>query len=805
MATNRPRSRVKNVTGTGKSVHRRGSGLGTGPVGKPGRTGGMTQNTSPMTSSRPASGHRTTRAGGGMSKLIILLLVVLLGGGTGLTGLLGGSGGESYESPYQPQQNANQSYEQQVPTIDLESLLGNLGGGTVSTGWTGSNTTGKLDTTVADGAREKFTRLKGNGKDTMTILVYLCGTDLESRSKMATADLQEMLDANLSDKINLIVYTGGCRQWQNNVLSSRTNQIWQVLDEGLKCLKEDAGNKSMTDPNTLASFLKWGIQNYPADRTALIFWDHGGGSVSGYGYDEKFASSGSMDLAEIDQALTSVGTKFDFVGFDACLMATTETALMLAKHADYLIASEETEPGIGWYYTNWLTKLSKNTSLSTLEIGKAIIDDFVDTCAQKCRGQSTTLSIIDLAEAELTIPDALAAFSADTCDLIRNEEYAQVSNARSGSREFGSSSRIDQVDLVHLAKNMGTDEGNALAKALLGAVKYNRTSSNMTNAYGLSIYFPFRKASMVDTAVDTYEQIGMDEDYLRCIQAFASMEVSGQAASGGTATALPSLMDLMGSTGSNGNAQMIEELLGTFLGGDVSGILGLMEGNTDFLNGRVLEEDQMARYITEHSFDGSSLVWTNGMITLPEDQWALVQTLHANMFYDDGTGYIDLGMDTVYDFDAFGNLLAPEEITWIAINEQPVAYYHEFTVDDGTHYSITGRVPVFYNGERAELILEFSDEDPYGSVVGVRRVYQDGETDTLPKAMATVQVGDTIDFICDYYSYSGEYLDSYMLGEQLIVDGVLSISDVYVDTDAARLTYCFTDIYNRQYWTNPVS
>jgi hypothetical protein len=264
-------------------------------------------------------------------------------------------------------------------------------------------------------------------------------------------------------------------------------------------------------------------------------------------------------------------------------------------------------------------------------------------------------------------------------------------------------------------------------------------------------------------------------------------------------------MDLMGSTGSNGNTQMIEQLLGTFLGGDMGSILVLMEGNSEFLNGRVLDESQMARYIAANAFDGSALTWVDGRIRLPEDQWALVQTLHANMFYDDGTGYIDLGMDTVYDFDEYGNLLSPDEITWIAINDQPVAYYHEFTVDDGEHYSITGRVPVFYNGERAELILEFTHDNPYGSVVGVRRIYKDGETDTLAKAMETVKDGDIIDFICDYYSYEGEYLDSYMLGERLIVDGALIISDVYVDADAARLTYCFTDIYNRQYWTNPVN
>ena len=53
-----------------------------------------------------------------------------------------------------------------------------------------------------------------------------------------------------------------------------------------------------------------------------------------------------MGLANINKALKDGGVKFDFIGFDACLMATAETALMLDQHADYLIASEETEPGI---------------------------------------------------------------------------------------------------------------------------------------------------------------------------------------------------------------------------------------------------------------------------------------------------------------------------------------------------------------------------------------------------------------------------------------------------------------------------
>ena len=804
---NRPTGRQKNITGYGKNIKRRGSGLGTGPVGKTGRT--------PQFSSGGTSRRSSTRSGGsfGGGKLIWIILALLLGGGGGIGTLLSG-GSQTPEYTYTPPSYSYQEYTADNYTTPssgslYEYFLGDLGGGTISTGWDTEANTQTLDTSVASGAREKYTTLLGNGKGEVTLMVYLCGTDLESRSQMATKDLQEMLNAGIGENVNLIVYTGGCKQWQNSVLSSKNNQIWQITGKGMVCLEDSLSSVSMTDPDTLSSFIQWCAKNFPASRNALIFWDHGGGSVSGFGYDEKFTSSGSMDLAEIDRALTDGGVKFDFVGFDACLMATAENALMLSKHADYMIASEETEPGIGWYYTNWLSKLSQNTSVSTLELGKQIIDDFVQTCAQSCAGQSTTLSLVDLAEAETTIPKALAAFAEDTCEQIQNNGYAQVSNARSDTREFGASSRIDQVDLVHLAKNMDTPEGDALAQALLGAVKYNRTSSNMTNSYGLSIYFPFRKASMVDQAVDTYEQIGMDDEYMRCIQAFASMEVSGQAAAGGTASPLPTLMGFPGSGTSTGSStQMLEQLLGAFLGGDVSSITGLTGENTSFLTGRALDTDTMAAYIAENRFDGSLLSWQymdDGMvISLPEEQWSLVQTLHANMFYDDGEGYLDLGMDTVYEFDDAGNLLAPTEITWIAVNEQPVAYYHESTVQSGESYSITGRIPVLYNGERAELVAVFSDEDPHGSIVGVRRVYQNGETETVAKTMDAVMPGDMIDFVCDYYSYDGQYLDSYLFGEQLVVGDTLYISDVYIDADAANLTYQFTDIYNREYWTPPV-
>ena len=823
---NRPNGREKNVTGQGKGLYKRGDGLNTGgPVGKQDGYQGRKQQSA-------SGGSGGNRAGGGRSPLMIIIaLVVLLlgGGGAGLGGLFGGSGNSSQPTTpvQQPTQQTTQNtshYGVSGGTSILNSLLGGssvgyTGGGNVSTGWMGGSNTGRLNTSVASGARAKRTKLLGGGRDTITIMVYMCGADLESRNAMASSDLQEMLNATTGTNINIIVYTGGCRQWKNNLVSSSVNQVYRIQNGQIDCLVKDDGSRVMTDPNTLARFIKFCGDSFPANRNMLIFWDHGGGSISGYGYDEKSPRSGSMGLSGINQALAAAGVTFDAIGFDTCLMATLETGLMLEPYADYMIASEETEPGVGWFYTNWLTELGRNPSMSTLELGKKIVDDFVSVCAQKCRGQKTTLSVVDLAELSATVPGKLKAFAAGTSQLMQTNQYQVVSNARGSTREFASSNKIDQVDLVHLALNLNTSESKALANALLGAVKYNGTSSNMTNAYGLSIYFPYQKASKVTSAVAAYEAIGMDSDYARCIQQFASMEVGGQTVAGGVSSPLTSLMG-GGSSGGQVGMDAIVDILGALMGG----------GSSGGFYGRTLDLDDTASFIADHQFDAGALVWTTSggvpQMRLSEDQWALVHDLQLNVFFDDGEGYIDLGLDNVYQFTEDGALLGEYDGTWLAIDEQVVAYYYVDSVFDGDSYTITGRVPVMITHEggepyRAELIIVFDNDHPYGTIAGARAVYVNDETDTVPKGLglagadtvadstltidgtglAALTKGDKLDFICDYYSYDGDYQNSYYLGEQMTYTGDHEISNVTIDKDAATATYLFTDIYCQEYWT----
>ena len=794
MENKRPRGREKHVTGPGKAVEKHGEGLGAGPVGDAGGYADRKQR-------EQSSGARSagTRSGGGR-KLLLLLLVVLLGGGGGLTALLGGHSGTPPSGQTPP---AGQQQTQGGSSINWADMLSGLNSGSVSSGWQSEPNTGKLDTSVASGAREKYTQLLGDGEDTATIMIYMCGADLESRSSMGTYDLQEMLNARFGSEINLLIYTGGCKGWQNSVVSSSANQIWQIKDGKMICLKDDLGSVPMTDPNTLSGYIRWCAANYPASRYELILWDHGGGSVSGYGYDEKFAASGSMDLAGLDAALKDGGVKFDFIGFDACLMATAETALTMASYADYLVASEETEPGVGWYYTDWLTAFGADPSLPTIQIGQKIADSFVEVCAQKCRGQSTTLSVVDLAELEATLPGVLAEFARSTAKLIQEKQFQTVAAARGGAREFARSSQIDQVDLAHLAQNMGTREGKVLTEVLLSAVKYNRTSSDMTNSYGLSIYFPSQKMSMVDRAASTYRQIGMNEEYARCIRQYASMAASGQAASGGTSSPFSALT---GASGGSVGADMVGALLSEFLSGGFGRVSGLSEENAGFLSDRAMSDEDLAQYLEEHRFPAEALVWRDGadgtpVLRLDEEQWGLVQSCDLNLFCDDGAGYIDLGLDNVFDFDDDGGLLGKNDGTWLAVNGQPVAYYHVSTMDDGVSYAITGRVPILYNGSRAELILVFDDENPHGFAAGVQSVYLSGETDTVAKSQDKLQPGDVLEFLCDYYGYDGDYQDSYLLGEPLTVtEEDLVISDVPLE-GRTQATYRFTDFYGQHYWT----
>ncbi len=785
-------------------------GLGGGPGSGPTQSGGPNL--------RP---NNVTRGKGiSVVKIIFIVFIVLL-----LMRMLGMCGTASYYTN-NPTMNSNTAKPTPTPTINSSVNSASTGGTwhPISTTYENASTE-TVSTTVASGARDKFTTLKGNGNDTVTLLVYMCGTDLETSYGMATSDLNEMLYATASDKIKIVIETGGTKRWKNSVIASNTNQRWIIKDRTISALDKNVGKKAMTDPSTLTDFIRWGTSNYPADRYFLILWDHGGGSLAGYAHDEQYPN-GTMTVDEISKALKDSGVKFDWIGFDACLMANMETAIAVEPYADYLIASEETEPGTGWYYTNWLSNLAGNTSLPTTSLGKTIIDDFVQSSYQNSSRDKTTLSMIDLAEFSGTVPSIFSEFAKEMNTTIKSDDFRQVANARSVTREFASSTYIDQIDLIHFCKNLGTASSNALAESIQSCVKYNRCN-NMTNAYGLSIYFPYKRPSQVSGAVQVYENLGMDSNYTTAVRSFATLSASGQVTNNnntntlfdilGGGTSYPSQgsgtgydpIDILSLLMGGGSSSNSENYYGSSYGNSYgSGYYGQGYSIYDLLGGRKGADtsglELYSQLIGRSHVDSSNLILTENsqqerVLSLSQSEWDLIHDINLNVWVDDGEGYIDLGLDPVYSFDEDGALIVEYSGTWLGINGQVMSYYpmySEYVSDNEYRYGYY--TPILLNDMRADILFEFSNEYPEGEILGIRPVYDDGIT---AKGFVELEEGDKIDFLCDYYDYDGNYQNTYKLSEEVTFTGDLEIQTLQLENVKAIYGYRLTDVYDANMWT----
>lgn len=221
-------------------------------------------------------------------------------------------------------------------------------------------------------------------EDSWTIFVYMCGSDLESGVGAASTDIKEMLDANYNDNVNIIIQTGGSCDWKEYGISNDKIGRYRVDRDSLELI-EQLPNASMAESKTLEDFISWGVDQFPAEHMGVIYWNHGGGSIYGACSDENY--EGMLTLSEFEKAMSN-GTKemtdkFDFVGFDACLMATIETANVFVPFADYMIASEESESSEGWNYTALVNKLVENPDTDAISLGKTIIDSFMTSNVEK--------------------------------------------------------------------------------------------------------------------------------------------------------------------------------------------------------------------------------------------------------------------------------------------------------------------------------------------------------------------------------------------------------------------------------------
>ncbi len=363
-------------------------------------------------------------------------------------------------------------------------------------------------------------------KDDWTVLFYFCGSDLESEYGYATGNLAEIGKVSYPEsyletitskygeentlrptvepgRVNILIETGGSGAWRGEKLgldiAEDALQRWRYgYDRYGFELIETLPLQSMAAPETLADFIRWGTQTYPAQKYALVLWDHGGGAGTGLFIDELFGGD-VMYLYELRQALADGGAHFEAVVIDACLMANLETAWSLKDHANWLVASEEIVPGKGTAVGDWLQQLVNHADCDGEWLGRCVCETTGVKYANEeddLGKQLLTWSVIDLSKID-DVMAPLGRFFELLDDAMKRypwlaSEYAYYFAM---SNEYGDGPQ-DMRDLANVFFNSAAPNSmdlglrNEILDALSKAVTYVVRGSGRSSARGLSICYP---------------------------------------------------------------------------------------------------------------------------------------------------------------------------------------------------------------------------------------------------------------------------------------------------------------------------
>ncbi len=364
-------------------------------------------------------------------------------------------------------------------------------------------------------------------------------------------DLNEAERVGSTDRLHIVAQVDRYRagyQGDGNWTSTKRFYITQDADLARvgSELVADLGEVNMSDGATLVDFVTWAIESFPADKRVLILSDHGMGWPGGWS-DPAPGGPGDpsiplaarlgdeLYLMELDEALQTIRDRtglaqFELIGLDACLMGHLEVFAALAPHARYAVASQETEPALGWAYTSFLEMLARYPDMDGAELGHLIVESYIQddqrivddqaraellrggsplgglfglfgppTAEQVAQqmGQGSTLTAVDLA----AVPALMQSVN-ELAYTLQSADQSQVARARSYAQTFTSvfgpevpPSYLDLGNFVQLLKREGSSGEVAQAAdqvlAALGqAVIAEKHGAKKPGATGISLYFP---------------------------------------------------------------------------------------------------------------------------------------------------------------------------------------------------------------------------------------------------------------------------------------------------------------------------
>jgi hypothetical protein len=361
-------------------------------------------------------------------------------------------------------------------------------------------------------------------------MVYMAGDN--NLDGAALRDIAEMAKAGSTKDVHILVQL-------DRIEDQKTRRFRITPGGGFKkdCI-ETFSETNTGDPQVLYSFCQWALEDYPADRYALILWNHG----SGWWEDAKGRSAGSadrrlrqplfrhtfpqahrsicyddtsggdaLDNRELRVVLAGIcallGRKIDLLGMDACLMNMVEVAYQLRDSVQVIVGSEIEEPFDGWPYAEILSRLAARPRQDAAAFARWIVKSYL--ASYKGKGETVTQSALDLCRTA-DVVTKIGALSGPLLAALETDTKP-IAAARSNSPRFYDD---NYIDLLCYAKNLRRKAGpdlQAKAEALIAVLKpgkgrlilsQGKIGREVRGTGGLTIYFPGDRINPAYRALD---------------------------------------------------------------------------------------------------------------------------------------------------------------------------------------------------------------------------------------------------------------------------------------------------------------
>ena len=385
--------------------------------------------------------------------------------------------------------------------------------------------------------------------DAELVIIEMFGGD-NNLSAFVFEDLQEMAAGINGGKIAVLGLTD---------LAGKPGAIVEITPNGGIQIIETLGEIDTGDPEVLHAFLVRALLTHPKARKAIGFWDHGTGVFDETDSSEKIMTrrissvtrenrsrsrparrlffpkhkieddqdtramlhddtnggvltnleAGAMLRAAFKDA--GVEGKIDLIFSDTCLNGMIEVLDELGASAKVIVASQDLEPGDGWDYKNWLTRVVAKPPASAEDWGKSAVEAFEDGYKPFPKKWPCTLACF---RTDHGITKAFGELVAACRKANGFASFVYLDHARAQSQNFAQRDTYDLrdfADKVAAITQQGMPEIAAAAQKIVKAYDESRVHSValgkfVTKSTGLSFYFPASRSQM-NRDIGTYERL----------------------------------------------------------------------------------------------------------------------------------------------------------------------------------------------------------------------------------------------------------------------------------------------------------